>query len=72
MTPPPPGARPDPAQPATPAGWVWTYLGLAYLALAVYAAVGGHLSSLPDELRRSAYLAADILRLTVGLPVFRP
>ncbi|MGE5590772.1 MAG: hypothetical protein ACM3ZA_09195 [Bacillota bacterium] len=64
--------QPPVTQPAVSAAWVWAYLGLAYLALAVYAAVGGHLVSLPDEVRQAVRLAADILHLATRLPVFRP
>lgn len=66
------GARGTPTQPVTAVGWVWAYLGLAYLALIVYAAVGGHLSSLPEELRWAGHLAAEVLRLTLSPHVFRP
>lgn len=66
------GARGAPTQPATAAGWVWAYLALAYLALVVYAIVGGHLYSLPGELSQAERLLVDVLRLTLGLHVLRP
>ncbi|MCL5677563.1 MAG: hypothetical protein M1602_06875 [Firmicutes bacterium] len=57
---------PDPhqAQPSSAeAAWRWTALGLAYLALVLYAVAGGHLRALPGELAQAARMAGQVLAI---------
>lgn len=41
--------------------WLWVALGLAYLALGIYAGAAGHWRSLPHELTQAGEMLSGIL-----------